>query len=175
MFERLLMSLPAIVGDIMRFIFIVAVSGSLAFFFGQLMPRKNFFYNEFPYSPFAWEREGMIYTKLRIQYWKDHVPDMSKHVKSAIRKKISVFRSADYLEILIQETCVAEFTHAILILLSPMFLILMEGVVGLASSIVYAIGNLPFIMIQRYNRPRLVQLMRRQLQRDRDRAVRGGI
>ena len=26
----------------------------------------------------------------------------------------------------------------------------------------YALGNLPFIMIQRYNRPRLVMLMERQ-------------
>ena len=142
MFERLLMSLPAIVGDIMRFIFIVAASGSMVFFFGQLLPRKNFFYDEFPYTSFAWEQEGMVYTRLRIQYWKDHVPDMSKHVKSAIRKKISVFRSADYLELLIQETCVAEFTHALLILLSPMFLILMEAA-GIASTVVYAIGNLP--------------------------------
>lgn len=162
MFERFLMTLPAIVGQILKFIFIFAVVGSMAFPFGQMLPRKNFDYRHYPFAPFKWEKQGMIYTKVRIQFWKDKVPDMSQHVKSAFRKKITVFRSAEYLEMLILETCVAEFVHFVLILISPMFLIFMEGAAGWVGMIVYVLGNLPFIMIQRYNRPRLVMLMERQ-------------
>ncbi|HIS01339.1 MAG TPA: hypothetical protein IAA74_07065 [Candidatus Excrementavichristensenella intestinipullorum] len=162
MFERFLMTLPAFVGQTLKFIFIVLVVGSMAFPFGQMLPRKNFDYRHHPFAPYRWEKQGMVYTKLRIQYWKDKVPDMSQHVKSAFRKKITVFRSSEYLEMLILETCVAEFVHFVLILISPMFLIMMEGTAGWICMALYALGNLPFIMIQRYNRPRLVMLMERQ-------------
>lgn len=162
MFERFLMTLPSIIGQILKFIFIVLVVGSMAFPFGELLPRKNFDYTKPPYTPFRWERNGMIYTKLRIQFWKDKLPDMSQHVKSAFRKKILVFRSAEYLQILILETCVAEFVHFVLILICPIFLLFMEGAAAWIAMIVYTLGNLPFIMIQRYNRPRLVALMERQ-------------
>ena len=33
---------------------------------------------------------------------------------------------------------------------------------GLIASILYALGNLPFVLIQRYNRPRFKLLMERQ-------------
>jgi glycosyl-4,4'-diaponeurosporenoate acyltransferase len=87
---------------------------------------------------------------------------MSQYVKSMFRKKISVFRDFDYIKELIQETCVAEFVHWMLVLISPVFLVLMEGLAGRIGAVVYALANLPFVMIQRYNRPRLVLLMNRQ-------------
>ena len=35
---------------------------------------------------------------------------------------------------------------------------------GLIASILYALGNLPFVLIQRYNRPRFRMLLERQRQ-----------
>ena len=171
MFERFLMSLPVFFGQFFRFAFIVVVVGTSAFYLGQLLPRKNFDYRHAPFAPFGWEDGGRIYTKIRIQRWKDKVPDMSQYVKSAFRKRITVFRSAEYLEELVLETCVAEFVHFVLILLSPVFLILMEGEARWICALLYAFGNLPFILIQRYNRPRLVMLMDRQRTSDRNKAA----
>lgn len=162
MFSRFMMTLPAFVGQIFKFALIVAFIGAASHYVGQLLPRKNFSYLEAPYASYRWEQNGMFYTRFRIQFWKDKLPDMSQHVKSMFRKKISVFRDFDYLEELILETCVAEFVHWMLVLLSPVFLVLMEGVAGRIGAALYAVGNLPFVMIQRYNRPRLVNLMERQ-------------
>lgn len=162
MFLRFLLSLPAFIGQIFYYAFIIAVVGSMAFFLGQLLPRRNFDYTAYPFKPFGWEQDGKVYTKIKIQFWKDKVPDMSQHIKSMFRKKICVFRNSDYLEELILETCVAEMVHFLLILISPIFLLLMHGVAGVLGMIGYILGNIPFILIQRYNRPRLIQLMQRQ-------------
>lgn len=170
MFTRFLLSLPELLGQFFQFALIVIIVGSMAFPFGQLMPRKNFDYTRFPFKPFGWEQNGRIYTKLKIQKWKDKVPDMSQYVKSAFRKKITVFRDAEYIHELILETCVAEFVHWVLILVSPMFLILMDSRWAWIWMLLYVLGNIPFIVIQRYNRPRLVTIMEKQQELDARRA-----
>jgi glycosyl-4,4'-diaponeurosporenoate acyltransferase len=166
MFSRFMMTLPAFIGQFFKFALIVAIIGATSHYIGQLLPRKNFHYADPPYAPFSWEEEGMFYTKFKIQFWKDKVPDMSQYVKSMFRKKISVFRDFDYINELVLETCVAEFVHWMLVLISPIFLVLMEGIAGWIGTILYALGNLPFVMIQRYNRPRLVRLMTLQKRQD---------
>jgi glycosyl-4,4'-diaponeurosporenoate acyltransferase len=162
MFSRFMLTLPSFIGQFFKFALIVGIIGAASHYVGQLLPRKNFNYMEPPYAPYRWEQNGTFYMRFKIQFWKDKVPDMSQHVKSMFRKKISVFRDYEYLEELILETCVAEFVHWMLVFLSPIFLVLMEGLAGRISAVLYAIGNLPFVMIQRYNRPRLVNLMERQ-------------
>ncbi len=162
MFSRFMMTLPVFIGQFFKFALIVAIIGAVAHYVGQLLPRRNFDYTAPPYASYHWERDGMFYTRLRIQFWKDKVPDMSQYVKSMFRKKISVFRDFEYIKELILETCVAEFVHWMLVLISPVFLVLMEGLAGWIGTVLYALGNLPFVMIQRYNRPRLVRLMNRQ-------------
>lgn len=165
MLARLIRTLPAFFWHFFQFAFVCAFVGPIGFLLGQLLPRKNFDYKAFPYAPFKWEKNGMIYTRLKIQFWKEKVPDMSLYIKSMFRKKLGVFRSEDYLEELILETCVAEFVHFLLILASPIFTMMMEGVAGYIGMGLYIVGNLPFILIQRYNRPRLVMLMDRQQKR----------
>ena len=59
-----------------------------------------------------------------------------------------------------QETCSAEFVHWVLILLSPVFAVLMDEL-GVLSMILYIIGNLVSIIIQRYNRPRVQKIIQR--------------
>jgi glycosyl-4,4'-diaponeurosporenoate acyltransferase len=162
MFSRFMMTLPVFIGQFFKFALIVAFIGAAAHYVGQVLPRKNFDFSTAPYASYEWEQNGHFYTRFNIQFWKDKVPDMSQYVKSMFRKKISVFRDFDYIKELILETCVAEFVHWMLVLISPIFLVLMEGAAGWISAVVYALGNLPFVMIQRYNRPRLVCLMNRQ-------------
>lgn len=163
MFWRLLMSLPVFIGQCFRAIFIGAMIGPMAFFLGQLLPRKSFDYMARPYTPFKWERGGNIYHAIGISHWKDAVPDMSRYIRTMVQKRIGVFRDAAYLDVLIRETCVAELVHYMLMLLSPVYLIFMDGYPGLIAAIIYCLLNLPFVLIQRYNRPRLVELRERLL------------
>lgn len=162
MFVRFLLRLPIYIGNLFRLAFWYIVVGAISFFIGQSLPRKNFDYKVFPYHPFRWENGGRIYLKLRIQYWKDKLPDMSRYITSMFRKKLTVMRSPEYLEDLIKETCVAELVHWGLIFISPIYMVLLDGALGAVGAALFAVGNVPFVLIQRYNRPRLVQLMLRQ-------------
>lgn len=162
MFWRFLMGLPVFIGEFFRCIFVGCVIGPMAFFLGQLLPRKNFNYEEYPYKSFPFEKNGRIYQKIGIHYWKDTVPDMSRYLTSMVQKRINVFRSAQYIDDLIRETCVAELVHCMLILLSPIFVLAIEGTAGFLGMCAYIIANIPFILIQRYNRPRLIELHERQ-------------
>ncbi|NLG25867.1 MAG: hypothetical protein GX558_10955 [Clostridiales bacterium] len=170
MLYRLLGELPTALAQFFQFALICAVMGAIMFVVGELMPRRNLDPDSFPFRSFGWERSGEAYHALGIQRWKDRVPDMSKHVKWVFAKKITSYRDPEYLLHLIRETCVAEVVHEALVLLSPVYLVLLDGIYGVVFALLYALGNVPFILIQRYNRPRLVQLRERQLALARRRA-----
>ncbi|MEG1524864.1 MAG: hypothetical protein RRZ24_08615 [Clostridia bacterium] len=136
--------------------------GLLAHILGEALPRGAFDWTRFPYAPYAWEQDGKFYSKLRIERWKNRLPDKSKFVKSTVEKSIRASgRTAAHMERLVQETCVAECVHWALLLVSPVLLLTMEGPWNILMTILYGLSNLPFIMIQRYNRPRLVKMLHR--------------
>ena len=142
----------------MRFVTTVAVVGVLMHFFGEALPRDRMHWDRFPYREYDWEKSGAIYSKMGIRHWKDRMPDKSKVIKSTVRKQVGKDYSADHLLRLVQETCVAELVHWILVAVSPVLLVTMEGALSVWATVLYGLSNLPFIMIQRYNRPRLVRL-----------------
>ena len=166
MFSRLLSQIPAFFGLVLRFGIICLVMGLLCFLIGEMMPRKNFDYRVFPYACHGWERNGDIYLKLGINRWKDKVPDMSRYIPHTFRKKIGVMRSPEHVEGLIRETCVAELIHWLLWLISPVLLLVMKKPWSIVMTVLYGLSNLPFILIQRYNRPRLLRLYERVAQRE---------
>ena len=137
----------------------VAVIGIISQLIGPFLPRHWFHADRFPYRTWAWEKNGRVYNKLGIRRWKDHVPDMSRIAKNMVSKKLPLSSGSEQMERLVQETCVAELVHALLILLGLWCLHLWPGIGGVIFWLLYAIlGNLTFIVIQRYNRPRLVGL-----------------
>ncbi|MCD8192078.1 MAG: glycosyl-4,4'-diaponeurosporenoate acyltransferase [Oscillospiraceae bacterium] len=122
----------------------------------RLIPRR-FNAEAFPFAPFAFEQGGKIYNKIHIKKWKQHVPDMSRILKKLPNKRIAQ-SDAEELETLVQECCVAETVHWCLAALSLCILLFWRSAVSVLLIIVYNLfGNLPFIMIQRYNRPRLLR------------------
>lgn len=107
-----------------------------------------------------WEKDGEWYREeLRIDRWKDKLPTL----KTAARfsKKRLTEASRRYLNRFITETCRAESNHLRAIgsvvamrLWTPIDL-------WLVCLLLAVVGNLPFIMIQRYNRPRLMRALER--------------
>lgn len=88
-------------------------------------------------------------------------------------KKLTAETFAD-LPRMIQETCVAELIHVLLSVTGLACLAIWPGVGGAVVTAVYILlGNLPFIIIQRYNRPRLQRLLALQ-QRKQERKVTHG-
>ena len=143
----------------------VAALGILSHFVGQALPRAHFDPQKFPYRSADWENGGKVYEKLGIKHWKDRLPDMSKIMPDMVKKKMSAVKSQG-MDVLIAETCVAECVHWWLMLLSLGIFFFWRGAWAVVFWLVYnLLGNLPFIIIQRYNRPRLVMLEQRRKRR----------
>ena len=152
--------LPKPVYLFLRFASLVGTIGIPAFFVGEKLPREKMDPEAFPFKLYGWEKEGRFYEKLGIQYWKNKTPDMSKYIKRAFAKQGNLLRDPQHLRKLVQETCAAELLHLILICLSPLFAILMDEY-GILAMVLYIIGNLISLIIQRYNRPRILKLVKR--------------
>ena len=141
----------------------LAVTGIAAFFAGRIVPKKWFRADAFPYKSYPFEKEGKIYDKLRIRSWQSRVPDMSRILPGLIPAKKMTADYQSRLPQMIQETCVAEMTHFLLCLTGLYCLVLWPGAGGVVLTLLYIVlGNLPFILIQRYNRPRFLKLWRRE-------------
>lgn len=140
----------------------IAALGILAHVIGEKLPRSRFRSGSRPFSAFAWEDGGRFYERLRIRKWKDRLPDMSRLCPDMVKKKVTGATDAAALEKLICETCVAEAVHAVLFVLSFGCAVIWPSAGGwLVSAAAALLGNLPYIVIQRYNRPRLVKLLAR--------------
>lgn len=128
---------------------------------GQALP-AHFRHDRFPFRPWKWEKNGRVYTKLAIDKWKTLVPDMSRLFPDMVKKQLPADTgaiTAVQATALVQETCRAEAVHTASCLLGLAFLWLWPGWGGAAMLAVWVLlANLPFILIQRYNRPRLVRL-----------------
>ena len=146
----------------------MAALGVLSFVIGRLLPKSWFHADRFPYKTAAYEPK--IYQALRVKSWQGKVPDMSRIFKRIMpEKKMTAETIADVPRML-EETCVAELTHFLLSLLGLAMLWLWPGAGGIIVTVIYILlGNLPFIIIQRYNRPRLQRLYAMQ-QRKRERS-----
>ncbi len=135
----------------------MSIIGVLSNFVGTALPRKWFNPERFPYKSLKIEKVGRIYEKLHIRKWKDKVPDMSKIYKRMVPKKFDIASNSESLMILIRETCVAEFIHDVLIILGLGCMAIWDEAGGVICSLLWFLGNIPFVIIQRYNRPKLLK------------------
>lgn len=137
----------------------LAVLGIAGFFLGRILPKNWFHADKFPYKCRRFEKNGRIYDRINIKKWQNKLPDMSRIFKKLMpEKKFAHLKNdAKNLALMIQETCIAEFIHKMLFILGFGCVFIMEGAWGWIIAAVYNLaGNVPFILIQRYNRPRLV-------------------
>ena len=145
-----------ILREIGAFLAFIVVLGIISHVLGEAIPRDAVRFDKFPYAPNKWENGGYFYKKLRIEAWKRALPDKSRYMRTMVKKNLGEDRSSKHIKLLIEETCVAELVHWLLLFASPLFRLFPESVFGIVASILYGLSNVPFIMIQRYNRPRLI-------------------
>ena len=143
--------------EFIKCVIYLAVVGFSGFVFGLFLPRDLFSPNKFPFKSFSFENEGKIYEKFHIRKWKNKVPDMSKICKKMVPKTFDLSDDSDCLKKLIFETCVAEFIHSLQIVFGFCCKVIWAGPGGDIMAVIWLLGNLPFIIIQRYNRPKLMR------------------
>lgn len=140
--------------------------GVISHFLGELLPRELINYRSFPFYEFGFEKGGRIYRRLGVPRWAAKAPDMSRIVPYMYKKKLVENESPEDLLRFIRETCVAEITHISLIFCGIAFIPHSKTSYGTVFMIIYALSNLPYILIQRYNRLILVRLYIRQCKRN---------
>ena len=90
---------------------------------------------------------------------------MSRRMGDMVKKRAP--RTAAEAEAVLRETCVAELVHgAELVLSVPAFFLMRSPWAILVYVIFNGLGNLPFLIIQRYNRPRLAAISRKLKKRE---------
>ncbi len=149
----------------------VAVIGILAHYIGESLPRSRFSEEKFPYRAFRWEKNGRIYEYIRIKKWKTRLPDMSRVMRDMLPKRVTFDAQSENINALIKETCVAECVHYWLCIFSVGIYFIWKNYVGVILTVVFIVCNIPFMMIQRYNRPHLILLRNRLLKREERKSV----
>lgn len=106
------------------------------------------------YRPKKWEKDGKWYADhLKINKWKDFLP---QHVsKDGFSKEHLDDVSIEYLDEFIMETCRGEWNHGMNCLFAVVIFLINSFTVAICLAPLVIIGNLPFALVQRYNRFRL--------------------
>lgn len=140
----------------------LALIGIIGFLIGRLMPKRWMQWDKRPFRLWSFEDDGKIYNCLKIRKWQNKIPDMSKIFKRIMpEKKMPDEISEESVVLMIRETCVAELIHWFLCFAGLYCMHLWQGFGGVIIAAVYLLGNLPFIFIQRFNRPKLIKVLLR--------------
>ncbi|WP_461205879.1 glycosyl-4,4'-diaponeurosporenoate acyltransferase CrtO family protein [Clostridium sp. DL1XJH146] len=108
-----------------------------------------------------WEKGGLFYKKFfKIHKWKHLLPDGAKVNKNGFRKKHITSHDQEYLKAFVVETGRAEIIHWLQILPFWIFGFWSPSYV-ICCMLGYALlVNIPCILAQRYNRPRLRKVIK---------------
>lgn len=128
----------------------------------RLLPKKWFNPDNKIY--YVGEKERNFLLKIGIKKWKDKIPEMGQTVNFKKDKLVDA-NNVEYIQKFLVETCYAESLHICCAISALVAMFFMPAGnfwnISFPIAIIYAIYNIPSILIQRYNRPRLkIQLKR---------------
>lgn len=107
------------------------------------------------------ERQGRVYERFGVRRWKDRLPEAGALLPGGTSKRHLLGHSPEALRRYAAETRRAERGHWLAIACGPLAL-LWNPPGGAAAMVAYgAVVNAPFIVIQRYNRGRLLRVLER--------------
>ena len=124
------------------------------------------------FNPFNWlyrikniEYDGRIYIDIfKIKKWKEKIPDGAKLFKGSFTKKRLEKKDYIYLKTFMLETCRGELTHWLQIMPVWIFFLWNPWWAGLIMIVYGFAANIPCILLQRYNRARLLKILNKEQQ-----------
>jgi glycosyl-4,4'-diaponeurosporenoate acyltransferase len=123
--------------------------------------KKIYNHKSWVYRTREWEKNGDFYDeKLKVKKWKKRVPELGDFVKGVFPKKYIKEYTTEYLSEYLLESCKAELTHWAIIFSALVFALWNDLWDAAAMLVISAVLNIPFIVIQRYNRPRIMKIAR---------------
>lgn len=109
----------------------------------------------------AVERGGRVYERLRIRRWKDRLPELGEAFRGGVSKRALRSGTSADLRSLAAETRRAELVHWGIPAVVPVFA-LWNPAPLMAAMVAYAVvANVPCLLVQRYNRGRLLRVIAR--------------
>ncbi|WP_374457842.1 hypothetical protein [Nocardioides sp.] len=112
--------------------------------------------------PRPFEAGGRFYRRvLRIHRWKDRVPEAGALFAGGVSKRELPARDPAGLALFVRETRRAELAHWWAMACSPLFLLWNPPLPATLLVAYGVLANLPFVLIQRYNRFRTQPLLAR--------------
>ncbi len=135
------------------------------------IPAKYLDPDSFYFRSHPWEQGGAVYDKVfLVKRWKKFLPDGGAALGGGYAKKNLSDFSTDNLNQFLVESCRAEITHIIAIFPFWVFGLFASPQV-VAIMLIYALAaNIPCVLVQRYNRPRIGKLVKIQMRRDKRQA-----
>ncbi len=128
-------------------------------FLCRILPDSFFNPNKFLYRKYNWEKNGNFYVKkLKIKKWKDKLPQYVAKDGFSKRNLNSINPNDSYINTFIMETCRAEWNHFMCSMYAIISFAINTFSYALIFSVIPIVANLPFLIIQRYNRIRLSKL-----------------
>lgn len=110
-----------------------------------------------------WERRGRTYERLGIRRWKDRLPDAGAVFRGGASKRALPGRSSADLLRFAAETRRAELVHWQIPLVTPLFALWNPPALFAAMAGYAVVANAPCLVIQRYNRGRILRILERRL------------
>ncbi|GEB76858.1 glycosyl-4,4'-diaponeurosporenoate acyltransferase CrtO family protein [Sporolactobacillus inulinus] len=107
-----------------------------------------------------WEKDGAFYQHwFGVRRWKSLLPELSDFLSFLFSKKQMEHSGSGYLYRFAQETCRAELVHWCIMI--SMLLYMQWAHTGMSALMFFiaVLCNLPYIIIQRYNRPRILNIL----------------
>ncbi len=127
------------------------------------MPDRCFMPSRFPFMPLRFERNGRVYDRIfRVSRWKHLLPDggMVWKRRGYQKKRLTDFSEANLNRFLV-ESARGEMTHWLAILPFWVFWFFTPPMVPWIMLGYALLVNLPCIIAQRYNRPRVLLLIQK--------------
>jgi len=150
--------------SLMKFLFdlgILVIDSIVVTLLSTKLPERYYDYRNWLFRERKWEQSGQFYQRVfRVKSWKDRLPEISDFIKSTFPKKSVKEFGSEYIEKFLLESCRAEFAHWCIILSTVIFLFYGGSEAFACMLAVSVLLNIPFIIIQRYNRPRIILIMK---------------
>jgi glycosyl-4,4'-diaponeurosporenoate acyltransferase len=124
-----------------------------------LIPLEKLDYTRGLFKSRIWESRAFYCKFFKVNLWKKYLPDGAGITNTGFAKKHLVGADPAYLSRFLNESCRAELGHWLAILPFWVFGLWAPPIV-LPLMLFYALAvNLPCIIAQRYNRPRIAKLL----------------
>ena len=151
--------------ELLLLVFIISPLVELAaVLIGRKVPLSELTTDKWLYKERGFEEHGEFYKRVfKVHIWKKYLPDGAKCFKGDFTKNQMKSTDAAYLQMFIAEACRAELVHWLMFVPFLFYFLIAPPLLAVVLILVTGFINIPCVIAQRYNRPRLQAVIDRKI------------